>query len=137
VHREAAPVAGRRRRSSAQGQAIVEFALASLLFFLIVFGTVDFGRAIYVWTTLHNAVREGARVGKVDPSNQTAIRAAVVDYAPGLGLTTGAVTIACSGSCATGDAVTVSTSLAFSAVTQDLLHISPITLSASATDEIE
>ena len=59
----------RRRRGDGSrvhpGQAIVEFAFASIIFLLIVFGTIDFGRAIFIAGDLHNAAREGARYGKV------------------------------------------------------------------------
>src|SRR5689334_482863 len=51
------------------GQTLVEFAIVSVAFFLIVFGTVDFGRAIYLYSELHNAVRDVAREGKVGSAN--------------------------------------------------------------------
>ncbi|MGI8643753.1 MAG: TadE family protein, partial [Thermomicrobiales bacterium] len=65
----------------------MEFAFTSLIFFVIVFGTLDFGRAIYQYSQLHNAVREGARVAKVKPTDGAAIRAKVKDTGVGLNLT--------------------------------------------------
>jgi hypothetical protein len=53
-----------RRRSSAgrdRGAAAVEFALLLPLLVLIVFGVIDFGRAINAQITLTQAAREGAR----------------------------------------------------------------------------
>ncbi|MER3438352.1 MAG: hypothetical protein C4346_12640 [Chloroflexota bacterium] len=124
--------AGRGNGTSAQ--AIVEFAVVSLAFFLIVFGTIDFGRAIFLYSQLHNAVREGARVGKIDPTNATAIRNAVLRHADGLNLSSNDITIACNnGSCSSSsETVKVTASIGFQAITQELLGIGPITLRASA-----
>ena len=36
------------RTGERSGQAIVEFAFVSVAFFMIVFGTIDFGRAVYM-----------------------------------------------------------------------------------------
>lgn len=57
---------GRTQRSG--GQSLVEFALVLpvlLLLFMLIF---DFGRAIFAYSTLSNAAREGARVAIVDQS---------------------------------------------------------------------
>jgi hypothetical protein len=40
---------------------MVEFALVAPLLFLLLFGIVDFGRVIYVYVTINQAVNEGAR----------------------------------------------------------------------------
>lgn len=48
--------AGRQR-----SQAIVEFAVVAPVLILLLFGVVDFGRVIYVYITLNQAVTEGAR----------------------------------------------------------------------------
>jgi Flp pilus assembly protein TadG len=42
-------------------QALVEFALVAPIFFLILFGIIDFGRYVYYTQILNNAAREGAR----------------------------------------------------------------------------
>src|SRR5215469_7690593 len=47
--------------SSDRGAAAVEFALLLPLLVLIVFGVIDFGRAINAQITLTQAAREGAR----------------------------------------------------------------------------
>ena len=135
------PTWARRRTRAAgdisAGQAIVEFALASMMFFMLVFGVVDLGRSIYIFATLHNAVREGARVGKVDPTNATAIRAEVLERAPATGLSGGQVTTSCTNSCRTGDEVTVTATYQFTAITQNLLGIGPINVTISARNQIE
>lgn len=45
--------------------AMVEFAIVALLLFLLVFGTIDWGRYLFQRTIMVNAVREGARYGAV------------------------------------------------------------------------
>jgi len=52
------PLRANRRR----GQSMVEFALLAPMLFLILFGIVDLGRAVFYANELTNAAREGARV---------------------------------------------------------------------------
>jgi Flp pilus assembly protein TadG len=52
-----------RRRATAQ--SIVEFALTVPLLLLLIMGVLDVGRGVLAFTTLTNAVREGARAGVV------------------------------------------------------------------------
>lgn len=52
----------RRARPDDRGQAIVEFALVSVLLFTLLFGGLDFGRALNAWAVVTHASREGARV---------------------------------------------------------------------------
>jgi len=61
---------GRRRRGRAQ--AMVEFALVAPIFFLILFGIIDFGRYVYYVQILNNAAREGTRYAIVHGSNSLA-----------------------------------------------------------------
>ncbi len=49
--------AGRREG----GQALAEFALVGIVFFLLVFGMIDVGRAVMNYNTLAEATREGTR----------------------------------------------------------------------------
>lgn len=51
-----------RRTGSQRSQSMVEFALVAPLLLLMLFGIVDFGRVIYTYITLDQAVNEGARV---------------------------------------------------------------------------
>lgn len=44
-----------------RGQATVEFALGAMVFFMLVFGVIEAGRAVFVYGELRNAAREGAR----------------------------------------------------------------------------
>ena len=123
-----------RRR---HGQAMIEFAAASLVFLTIVFGTVDFGRAIFVQAELHNGVREGARVGKVKCGNTTAIRQAVLDKSPAIGLTSGAIGVSSTGCTPPTGTVTVSASVNFTAITANFLGLPTINLDSTATVDVE
>ena len=44
-----------------RSQAIVEFAIVAPVLVLLLFGVVDFGRLIYIYATLNQAVNEGTR----------------------------------------------------------------------------
>jgi Flp pilus assembly protein TadG len=62
------------RRSSSdaardRGAAAVEFALLLPLLLLLVFGIIDFGRALNAQVTLTQAAREGARLASLNQSN--------------------------------------------------------------------
>jgi Flp pilus assembly protein TadG len=56
----------RKRSNDDEGAVLIEFALVIGLFFMLVFGMVDFGLAINTKTQLSNAGREGARLGTVN-----------------------------------------------------------------------
>lgn len=53
--RQAAP------RHGQSSQALIEFALISPVLLLLLFGTIDIGRAVFYYDTLNHAAREGAR----------------------------------------------------------------------------
>ena len=74
------------RHDSQRSQAIVEFCLIAPLLIVLIFAIVDFGRLIYVYATINQAVNEGARAAVRDspllPTNsdvQTAVRHHAVD----------------------------------------------------------
>lgn len=49
-----------------RGAAVVEFAVVAPVFILLVFGMIEFGRAVMVQQVLVNASREGARQAVLD-----------------------------------------------------------------------
>jgi len=116
---------------------MVEFAVASLVFLMIVFGTIDFGRAIFVQAELHNGVREGARVGKVKCGNTAAIKQAVLDRSPAIGLTAGAIGVSSSGCTPPTGTVTVSANINFTPITATFLGVGTIPLDSTATVDVE
>jgi Flp pilus assembly protein TadG len=65
------------RRTGRSGQAVVEFALILPLFMLLVFGTLEFGRAYYDMHLITNAARGGARVGSLPGKVESDVTSAV------------------------------------------------------------
>ncbi|MCH7699187.1 MAG: pilus assembly protein [Chloroflexi bacterium] len=59
----------RAAREPEQGQSLVEFALVSIVFFILAFGMVDAGRAVWNYNTLAQATREGTRYAIVHGAN--------------------------------------------------------------------
>src|SRR5260370_15104262 len=59
---------------------MVEFAIVAPLLLLLIFGIVDFGRVVYIYITLNQAVNEAVRVAVRDspllPTNADVERAA-------------------------------------------------------------
>jgi len=75
-----------------KGQSLVEFALLLPVFALAVVVVFDLGRAIYYYSAIYNAAREGARYGAVHPDDVTGMRNTTVNNAFGLGMTLANVT---------------------------------------------
>ena len=61
----------------------MEFALVAMIFFLFVFGIIDFSRLFQSWVTVQHAAREGARygvTGRVDCDMYPDNRQGCIDY---------------------------------------------------------
>ena len=59
---------GRRLRTlrrDERGDELIEFALVSIVFFMLSFGAIEFGRAIWIYGTVAHVAREGARFAMV------------------------------------------------------------------------
>ena len=73
-----------RRRA----QSMVEFAMIAPLLFLFILGIIEMGYALFVYTSVQNAAREGARAAAVRPcadtSDRDAIRSATLSRMPAL-----------------------------------------------------
>src|SRR5438477_3110018 len=74
------------RENPQRSQGIVEFSLIAPILVVLLFGIIDFGRLVYVYSTLNQAANEGARMAIRDspllPTNQdvqTAVRQHAVD----------------------------------------------------------
>src|SRR5437867_12713026 len=50
----------------AEGQTLVEFAFVAMLFLLLLFGIIEFSRALWTWNTVVQARRAGARYAVVE-----------------------------------------------------------------------
>jgi hypothetical protein len=71
---------------SQRSQSLVEFAIVAPLLLVLLFAVVDFGRVIYIYVTLNQAVNEGARAAikaspllPTDAEVETAVRRHAVD----------------------------------------------------------
>jgi Flp pilus assembly protein TadG len=73
-----------RSMSRQNGQTLVEFALASVLFFVVLFGLIEFSRALWTWNTIVQQTRAGARfaVVEVPDANDTPTKNYVVYLNP-------------------------------------------------------
>lgn len=67
-------------RRNRRGAAAVEFAVVAPLFFLMVFGMIEFGRMVMVQQVITNASREGARMGVLDGATTASVQTAVQNY---------------------------------------------------------
>src|SRR5688500_11017312 len=56
------------RRQNQKGAVIVEHALVFLVFFVTLYGIMEFGRIIYIYNSLAGATREAARYAIVSGS---------------------------------------------------------------------
>lgn len=78
----------RRTGKPRRGAVIVEFALTFIIFLLLVFFLLDFSRAIWMYTTLAHATRQGARFamahGSLHPTTAAEVEAVVAANAVGL-----------------------------------------------------
>jgi Flp pilus assembly protein TadG len=96
-----------------RGAAAVEFALVLPLLLLIVFGIIDFGRALNAQITLTQAAREGARLAAL---GQPGVVSRTQSAATGLSPVSVSVT-SCPAGAGPADNATVTASYTFSFIT--------------------
>ena len=53
-------------RNEEKGQTLVEFALVSMIFLMVVFGIIEFSRALWTYNSIVQATRAGARFAVVE-----------------------------------------------------------------------
>jgi Flp pilus assembly protein TadG len=82
------------RKARDRGTAAVEFALVVPILLLIVFGIIDFGRALNAQIVLTGAARDGVRLAALGYPD-AAIQARVVAAAPDLSGVTATVAASC------------------------------------------
>jgi len=92
------------------GQSMVEFAVLAPVFFLLLLGTIDLGRAVYIYNTISDAAREGTRAAiPFDtplPTNAAVVAAVQSKLGGGFSLTLDSL---CAGQPAGGSCPTVPT----------------------------
>ena len=96
---------------------MAEFAIVAPVFFLMVVGFIEFGRALMVQQVLVNASRVGARQAITTGATTAQVQSAVQAYATGVSVSGVTVTVSPNPATATaGTAITVNTSVPFSSV---------------------
>jgi len=110
----------RSYRRNRRATAAVEFAVVAPLFFLMIFGMVEYGRMVMVQQVITNASREGARLAVLDGANFEEIKSRVNDYLDSASIdgVNAHVTVEPDPptSAGFGEPITVSVSIAFSKV---------------------
>jgi Flp pilus assembly protein TadG len=96
----------------------VEFAIVAPLFFLLIFGMIEFGRMVMVQQVITNASREGARVAVLDGATFSEVQTAVENYTSSASLEGAEVSVNPNppSSAGYGEAVTVVVSISFDQV---------------------
>lgn len=79
-------IAFRSHRSSRGGVTSVEFAVVAPIFFLVVLGIVEIGRACMVTELLTEAARRACRVGVIEGTNSSSIQSTAVNYLTSVGV---------------------------------------------------
>jgi len=138
-------------RMKQKGQALVEFALILPILVLLVFGMVEFGRAMYIKNMLNNAARAGARTAVVTPELEKdipyslatrgtdAIQQTIFDGLQYVDNSTATARVLVNGSnpkATNGDIVTVSVTCNFDSVVPNLIKIAN-TLTGAASMRYE
>ena len=123
-----------------RGQALVEFAVASVVFLMTVFGTLQFGLMVWHYNMISNLAQEGARWASVhgstsgSPASVDAVRAYVRSRALGLlpsGCTTCVSAVPAPSTLMPGSFVTVTVTMSYTPIT-GLLPSSTMNMSSSA-----
>ena len=106
------------RRRNRRGAAAVEFAVVAPVFFLLIFGMIEYGRLVMVQQVLTNAAREGARVGVLDNSTTAEVNSAVNSYLTSSKINSATITVNPNppSSATYGNPVTVTVSVPFNQV---------------------
>lgn len=79
-------IAVRSPRWLRRGGTLVEFALVASVFFLMVLGIIEIGRAYMVSELLTEAARRACRQGVIEGSSSNTIQAAATDYLASVGI---------------------------------------------------
>lgn len=69
-------------RRTQKGQALVEFAFSVLLLLTLLYGIIEFSRALWTWNTIVQATRAGARFAVVETTDVNKIANFVVFHNP-------------------------------------------------------
>src|SRR4051812_45767592 len=126
----------RTARNKRRGAAVVEFAVVAPIFFLLIFGIIEFGRVVMVQQIITNASREGARIAIVPGATTSQVTTAVNTYLTSCSIRGATATVSPDPASATyGGTVTVTVSVPFTSVSwaPSPFFLSATTLSARAS----
>ena len=127
-------LSGRTRR----GAAVIEFAIVVPIFFLMVFGMIEFGRMVMVHQLLAGAAREGARQAIVNGTTAGDVEQTVRDFLTATSIDGQAASVSVTpdpSTVGTGVAVTVATGIEFERVSwlPAPFFLQDLTLNAAST----
>jgi Flp pilus assembly protein TadG len=109
--------AGNKRTVRRRGVAAVGFAIVAPVFFLLIIGIVEIGRAMMVQQVLINASRVGARRAITLSSSKQAVIDAVNEYTAGVGVEGVSIAVAPDpATAAAGTSITVDVEIDYSEV---------------------
>ncbi len=69
-------------KNNQQGTTTVEFAILASVLFVLIFGVIEIGRAFFVWNSIGEVTRRGARLAAVCPVNHSSISKVSMFNAP-------------------------------------------------------
>ena len=69
---------GKKGKKNQKGASVAEFAVVALVFFMIIFGIIEFGRLLYTHNALADATRRGARYAVLHPANAPCVQNVVI-----------------------------------------------------------
>jgi Flp pilus assembly protein TadG len=106
-----------RRRTRRWGASATEFAVVAPVFFLMIVGFIEFGRALMVQQVLVNASRVGARQAITTSATTASVTTAVQNYTSGVAVPGVSVSVTPNPSgAAPGSTITVTTTVPFTSV---------------------
>lgn len=76
----------RSTRVRRRGASVVEFAFVAPVFFMIVFGLIEIGRACMVSELLTEAARRACRVGVVEGTSYSSIQSTATNFLTSVGI---------------------------------------------------
>jgi Flp pilus assembly protein TadG len=109
--------AKRRQTATRRAASALEFAVVAPLFFLLIFGLVEFGRCLMVQHLLTNAARQGCRVAVIEGKTTADVTTTVNNLLSGQGINGATTTVQVNGATAdastagAGDQINVSVSI--------------------------
>ncbi len=105
-------------RKDRRGAAAVEFAVVAPVFFLLVFGMIEYGRMVMVQQVITNASREGARIAVLDGSTTADVTGAIEGFLHSASINGADIAVAPNppSSAVYGAPVTVAVSISFNQV---------------------